>query len=147
MDKGWDGYKILSNSPLLEGTSLKKGDILKLRSRESDGAPLARMENGIPILDDMALGFFKSEIIGFDHVVNRAGADMIATWIVFKRSITSGIVINVASTNWCSHDGIGVNPEIQQITATMIQKIINKETIFSDSGSKLFPALEMGTLE
>jgi hypothetical protein len=40
VDKGWDGYKIIANSPLLVGTGIKVGDILPLRSQEADGAPL-----------------------------------------------------------------------------------------------------------
>ncbi len=135
-DNGWDGYKIIKDSPLLEGTGLKKGDILSLTTREADGAPIT-MENGIPVFDNSALHFFKSEIIGFDHVLR--GKEGIATWIVFKPTENSGTVINVASTNWCAYNGIGRNQNIDIITKTMINKLLNKENVFTPN--EKFPPL------
>jgi hypothetical protein len=129
IDKGWDGYKITTSSPLLEGTNLKKGDILRLPSDENDGAPLLGFDNkGFPVLDHAALGFNKIEIIGFDHT-SRA-VDGVATWIVFKRTRSSGVVINVATTDWCSSEGMG-NEEVKKITLTMINKLLRKENVFS----------------
>ncbi|HEY9008207.1 MAG TPA: N,N-dimethylformamidase beta subunit family domain-containing protein [Ohtaekwangia sp.] len=135
-DKGWDGYKVIaSRSPLLEGTKLKDGDILSCASDELDGAPLSGFENGIPIINQEALGFQKVEIIGYDHVA-RGGVDGVATWIVFKANRSSGIVINTASTDWCSRHGIGSNPDIQTITRTMITRLLNHEYVFSPETSK-----------
>jgi hypothetical protein len=128
---GFGGYKIINESPLLEGTGLKKGEVLKLISRETDGAPLAKMERGVPELDNSVLGFHRVEIVGFDHVLKGGTVDAVATWIIFKRSYHSGTVVNVASTNWCSANGIGSNPQIQRITQNMITKLSRKENIFT----------------
>ncbi|HEY9045621.1 MAG TPA: N,N-dimethylformamidase beta subunit family domain-containing protein [Ohtaekwangia sp.] len=129
-DKGWDGYKIITRSPLLENTNIKPGDIVSCASDELDGAPLSGFNDGIPIINQDALGFQKVEIIGYD-LVSRGGVEGVATWIVFKASRSSGIVINTATTDWCSRHGIGSNPDIQTITHTMITKLFNKEYVFS----------------
>lgn len=67
-DQGWNGYKIVNPaSPLFEGLTLEKGDIISLPSLEYDGAPmLGYDEEGDPILDRAALGFEKIELLGFD---------------------------------------------------------------------------------
>lgn len=130
VDKGWDGYKIVTASPLLEGTTLKIGDILKLPSDENDGAPIAGFdEKGFPLIDYGALGFYKIEIVGYDHVFRIA--DGVATWIVFKRTKSSGIIINAASTDWCSSEGMG-SEDVKKITLNMIHKLLKKESVFSD---------------
>lgn len=129
-DNGWDGYKIIADSPLLEGTQLKRNDVLKCLSDELDGAPLTSYVDGIPAVDYQALAFYKVEIVGYD-LVQRAGKEGVATWIVFKPGRSSGIVINTASTDWCSSRGIGNNPDVQKITANMITKLMNNEPVFS----------------
>jgi hypothetical protein len=128
-DKGWDGYKIITPSPLLEGTKLKPGDLLSLASDESDGAPLQGFNSkGYPIVDRGTLGFEKIEIVGFDRVFRVQ--EGIATWIVMKRTKSSGIIINVASTDWCSSQGMG-NADVQKITLNMINKLQRNENVFS----------------
>jgi hypothetical protein len=133
-DNGWDGYKITQESPLLEGTSLKKGDVLRCPSDELDGAPVTYVKDGTPIIDYQRLSFHKIEIVGYD-LVWRAGKEGIATWIVYQPARSAGIVINTASTDWCSQRGIGVNSEIQKITRNMIQKLLKNENVFSAEGS------------
>jgi hypothetical protein len=133
-DNGWDGYKITTNSPLLAGTSLKQNDVLSLPSDEVDGAPLLAMEDGAPVIDRQKLAFAKVELVGYD-LVSRGGKSGVATWIVFKASSSSGIVINTASTDWCSSRGIGGNPDIQIITLNMIKKLLNGDAVFSDEGT------------
>jgi hypothetical protein len=130
-DKGWDGFRIVCKSPLLENTDLKKGDILACLSDETDGAPLSGFKDGYPELDYEALGFLKAEIVGYDLVSRGKNTEGVATWIVFKANHSSGIVINTATTNWCTANGIGMNEDIQQITLNMINKLINKENVFS----------------
>jgi hypothetical protein len=130
-DRGWDGYKIASASPLLEGTTLKKGDITKCPSIEVDGAPLYGFNSaGQPIINRQALGFERIELIGYDYVL-RGGVEGVATWIVFKKTKTSGTVINTASMNWCSLNGMGANTDLQKITGNMISKLLKKEKIFT----------------
>lgn len=133
-DNGWDGYKIVSNSPLLTGTTLRVNEILSLPSDETDGAPLLSIQDGIPVLDRQKLHFEKIELVGYDHVAWRGKAG-IATWIVFKPGNTSGTVINTASTDWCSARGIGSSEDIRQITRNMITKLLNGENVFSDDVS------------
>jgi hypothetical protein len=125
-DKGWDGYKIVTNSPLLAETNIFAGSILQCPSDELDGAPLTGFQNGRPIINNDALGFEKVEIVGYDRTSRG-----VATWIVFKKTKNSGIVINTASTDWCSYRGIGTSESIQKITKTMIIKLLNKEEVFS----------------
>ena len=62
-DRGWNGYKIIKNSPLLAGTKLKTGDILYCPSDETDGVPLVSFENGIPMIDYQTLGFKKLRLL------------------------------------------------------------------------------------
>jgi hypothetical protein len=128
--KGYQGYKIAMQSPLLENTTLKIGDIVYFRSAELDGAPLKGFDkDGIPIIDKKLLGFYRIELVGYDLVQWKK--DGVATWIVFKAKKNSGTVINVASTDWCSADGIGSNKEIQKITSNMILKLIQNRNVFT----------------
>jgi hypothetical protein len=130
-DGGWDGYKIISDSPLLEGTSIKKNDIIKCPSDETDGAPLAGLQDSMPVIDYAKANFDRIEIVGYDRV-QWAGREGIATWIVFRPTSASGIVINTVSTDWCSHRGIGSNEDIKTIVRTMIRKLMNDENVFSN---------------
>ncbi len=129
-DKGWDGYKIVNpQSPLLKGLKYKKGDIVPLPSDESDGAPIIGfVGKNTPTVDNKLLGFEKIEILGYDTTFREK--DGLATWIVFQRNKKSGIVINTASTDWCSQRGMN-SPEIKKITLTMIRLLLKKENVFS----------------
>ncbi len=132
-DKGWNGYKVVNgDSPLLEEVKLKKGDIIPLPSDEYDGTLVAGFNGSHnPIPDVQALGFEKMEIVGYDSSY-RQGRDLMATWVVFKKSKSSGIVINTASTDWCSSRGMN-NEAIKKITLTMIRKLRQNENVFSPS--------------
>jgi hypothetical protein len=129
-DKGWDGYKVVNpQSPLLKGLKYKKGDIIPLASDENDGAPVIGFaDKHKPIVDNKLLGFEKIEVVGYDTTYRVK--DGLATWIVFKKNKKSGIVINTASTDWCSDRGME-SSEIKKITATMIQLLLKKENVFS----------------
>jgi hypothetical protein len=135
-DSGWDGYRIVSpNSPLLVGTGLKQGQILDLPTHEYDGAPITGFDSrGFPILDDVALGFQRTELIGFDFGV-LGGKKTVATFFAFQKSANSGIIVNTASTNWCSADGIGAPNlsgfRIRKITENIIFGLLNGKPIFS----------------
>ncbi len=134
-DRGWNGYKILRSCPLLENTNLSKNDILFFASDELDGAPIVGIADGVPLLDYQLLGFVQAELIAYD-LVSRAGVEGVATWIVCKPSKSSGVIINTASTDWCSDRGIGNNPHIQTITHTMITKLVNRTNVFSTEAQK-----------
>lgn len=134
-DQGWDGYKILRKSPLLENTSLKENDILPCASDEVDGIPLNEFTNELELKNYSLPGFKKIEVIGYDRV-SRGTREGVATWIVFRATASSGIVINTASTDWCSYRGIGYNEDIQIITTNMINKLLRNENVFTDPPEK-----------
>lgn len=132
-DAGWDGFKISNgNSPLLYGTGLKRGDILSFWTHEYDGTEISGYDaNGFPIMDLNKLGFHKGEIIGFDYG-ERGDQKTVGTFIVFQKKTTSGIVINVSSTNWCGANGIGGSDQerIKKITANSIDLLLNNKNVF-----------------
>jgi hypothetical protein len=134
VDKGWNGYKITNpTSPLLEGTSLQKGDILTLPSGEYDGAPITGFDaDGYPMLNLDSLQFSKVELVGFDRG-SRFDKETIGTFIVFQRTPSSGIVINTASYDWCSASGMGGvdGLRIQKITRNAIDKLLGGKPVFS----------------
>src|SRR5207302_1437536 len=105
---GWDGYKIVNpNSPLLAGTGLRKGDVIHFSTHEYDGAPTKGFDaSGAPILDEAALGFYRTELVGYDFGQFR-GKKTVPTFFAFQKTQTSGIVVNTASTNWCCFNGMG----------------------------------------
>ena len=132
-DKGWDGYKIQnSESPLLNGTRLKKNDILKLETDEYDGAPLKISNNARNVHLENPLNFFKYELIGFDRSTGNENAN--GSWIVMQKSKYSGIIINTGSTDWCRISGMkGKDSEIiKKITINMIDLLLQQDK------SKLF---------
>lgn len=130
-DRGWDGYKIINpKSPLLKDIRARKGKIISLPTDEADGTPLSNSSStNLPQPDYKVLGFNKIEIVGYDSTFREK--DGIATWIVFKKNEKSGIVINTASTDWCSQRGMNI-PEIKKITLTMISLLLKKENVFSE---------------
>jgi hypothetical protein len=132
-DNGWNGYKIATpNSPLLEGLNLAKGDIISLPTVECDGAPLTGYDaDGTPIIDLKKLNVEKIELIGFDK--DFRFRETSSTFIVFKRTPISGIIINTATTNWCSETGMGgpSGDAIKKITMNSITKLLNDQTVFS----------------
>lgn len=133
-DKGWDGYKVMKpTSPLFEGTGLKKGDIISMPTSEYDGAPLSGFDmDNYPILNRKALQADQAEIIAFDRGFRNA-ADTYPTLLIYKRSKSSGIIINAGTTDWCSTNGMGgaSGTTIKKITANAIHKLLNDENVFS----------------
>ncbi len=133
-DNGWDGYKIANPaSPLLMGTGLKRGDILNLPSGEYDGAPISGFDTDLyPMLNPDSLKFNKIELIGFDRG-SRFGKETIGTFIVFKRTATSGIIVNAASYDWCSARGMGGQDgdRIQRITRNALNNLLTGQPVFS----------------
>jgi hypothetical protein len=131
-DNGWNGYKIATpSSPLFEGLGLKRGDILSLPSLEYDGAPIVGFDQeGYPILDEESLNFEKIELLAFDRGFR--ATETTATFIVFQRTKDSGIIINTASTDWCSSSGMGGKSAnaIKRITYNALHKLVNSMQVF-----------------
>lgn len=132
-DLGWNGYKVVSpQSPLFDGLDLKKGDIISLPTLEYDGAPiLGYDEEGYPVIDAAALGFEKIELLGYDRGFR--GDETIGTFIIFRKTPDSGIIVNTGSTDWCSGGGMGgkSGDVIKGITRNALTKLLNDETVFS----------------
>ncbi|MBL4676374.1 MAG: hypothetical protein JKY70_09255 [Mucilaginibacter sp.] len=132
-----DGFKVASeNSPLLKGTGLKNGDVIKLPTSETDGAPVKKIllpgSTEIPEIDNDKLNFYKTELVAFDFTLNPYNKPGIGTFIVFKKTETSGTVVNTSSDNWCSFLGIGGKDKtkIQAITKNMIDLSLNHQSLF-----------------
>jgi hypothetical protein len=140
-DKG--GFRVLSpNSPVFRGIFIRKGDVISIPTVEYDGAPLLNdpiTEGGDPQLDIAALGAYRAEIIGYEFCSgndNETGptkvADKVATWIVYQRTATSGVIMNGASTNWCSRTGaFGTDGfRVRQIIVNMLESLVKNESLF-----------------
>ncbi|HEY9488937.1 MAG TPA: N,N-dimethylformamidase beta subunit family domain-containing protein [Chryseosolibacter sp.] len=132
-DNGWDGYKIANPlSPIFEGLDLDKGDIIALPSLEYDGAPLSGFDDeGYPLVDTDALGFEKVELLAFDRGFRVV--ETTATFVVFKKTSLSGVIINTSTTDWCSSNGMGGRSEstIKAITYNALNNLVNGYPVFS----------------
>lgn len=130
-DFGWKGYKIMTpQSPLLDGTGLKLDDILHVPTNEYDGISVVGYQNGYPIPDTS--GFLKFEIIGFDQA-KYAGQATVACFFALRRNRRSGVIVNMASTNWCSPSGMGGadKNKITRITQNAIRLLVSGGNVFS----------------
>jgi len=124
-DDGWNGYKINSNSILLQHTGLKINDIISIPTKEYDGTILTSHSDSLT-MDLEQLNFHKGEVIGYD-LGNRNG-QTIGTFIAFQKTISSGIIVNTGSTDWCGENGFGGNnkDEVKQITSNIIYYLLNE---------------------
>lgn len=136
-DMGWKGYRVLSANPaIFRGVDIAVGEVLSLPTAEYDGAPILNqpLTTGAPQLDQAALGAYQAEIIGYDYCLSGpGGVNQVATWVALQRTPTSGVIINCASTDWCSPNGVGGadGARIRLITSNMIDALINGESVFS----------------
>jgi hypothetical protein len=135
-DNGWDGYKINEQrSPLLEGTGLRNGNIISLSSHELDGTFVKGFDStGRLVPNNENNHFEKIEIIGYDSVSGFLNDKAIATWIVLKKTKTSGTIVNTATTDWCSEAAFQGRDasHIKKITENMINKSLRKQNLFSN---------------
>jgi hypothetical protein len=134
----WNGYKIVKeDSPLLHGTGLKNGDILKLPTFEYDGAPVVKMilpgSSEIPVIDTKKLNCHKTELLGYDFAINGKQPGL-GTFVLYQRTAESGVVVNTASMNWCSQVGMGGadKTRLEIITKNMIDLSLNNSNLFSN---------------
>ena len=132
-DKGWNGFKITTNSPLFKSTGIKKGDTLLVESAEYDGMPLLNVGSS-PVIDTSKINFYKKELLGFDRGVNGKNMDKNGVLVVFQKTKSSGIIINAATTNWCSSTGFD-GPDgkrIKKLTFNFIDFLFNDKEVFRD---------------
>ncbi|MEO8088408.1 MAG: T9SS type A sorting domain-containing protein, partial [Bacteroidota bacterium] len=107
-----------------------------------------------PVLDISALGFYRGEIVGYDygepyyvdpHVYNPDNSEngnphynhrerCYYPLMVFKKTFTSGTIVNVNSSYWCNNsDGAWTtgSPLRPTITANMINLVMQNQSLFS----------------
>ncbi len=132
-DHGWDGFKIINaESPLLRNTRFKKGDVIALQTNEYDGVPNKGLDaEGFPVVDAEKLNFFRYELVAFD-LGFRHGLT-IGTFGVFQKTATSGVIVNVGSTNWGGEKAFHRSPDSQipLITKNIIDLLLSEESVFS----------------
>lgn len=133
---GFNGFKIYNpSSPLLSGISIDKGEVLTCRSLEYDGAPIKGFDaDGFPVIDNSKLRFYKTELLGYDiGYRNEQMPKTVATPLIYKKTATSGTVINWATTNWCSEKNFFADStqRIVNITEKMIDMLLAKQNVFS----------------
>lgn len=128
------GYFINTpNSPLLEGTALRYGDRVKIKSYEYDGMKIRH--NPVTGVIEADTAFLKNgtafsyQVIGYDSVGRDPkdnGFFRNGTMFVYKPSPTSGYVFNTCSVSWCSRYGIaGMDGDkIKKITSNAITKSV-----------------------
>lgn len=127
-DKGWDGYKIVEQSILLENTGLQKGDVLSVPSEECDGAKLVFKNNEV-MLDTNFIHFYKQRLIGYDFGFRIKQTT--PSFIVFQKGESSGVVINVGSNTWCEYGFTGKHGKIvKQITTNSINFLLQGRNLF-----------------
>jgi hypothetical protein len=133
IDSGWNGYKILLPlSPILAGTNLKYENVISCVTSEYDGTYVIRSaDKPHPILDTARLKFYKAELIGYD--LGSVSKTTVGTFIAFQKTVTSGKIINMGSTNWCGVAGFRgpSGPTIKLITLNCINLLMNDQNIFS----------------
>lgn len=131
----WNGYKIVQeNSPLFTGTGLTNGEILPLKSTEYDCVPVVKMlapgSTEIPVIDNTKLNYYKAELLAYDFAQNLEPGDGLGlgTFIVGQKTQTSGVVVNVASMDWCNYI---VYNQFKVMTKNMIDLSLNGGSLFT----------------
>lgn len=126
--KSFQGIKIADPSMLLfNGLNLKKGDVIPCSSHELDAGPIAGYDpDGFPVLDNSILGFYRYHLIGYDIALDYFTPNKFntATAVMFRRTPTSGAVINMATTNWCTIPYF-VDPKQNQFIPTITKNAID----------------------
>jgi len=131
------GLKIIDiNSPLFKTVNLKRGDVLNMDTHEYDGVPVTGFDkNGYPVLDSKKLSFYKVKLLAFDKALdyNIPNQLNVAAAIIFKKTKTSGTIINFGSTNFCTNESFYTQSNaaiFRQITKNAIDGLLVDENMF-----------------
>lgn len=137
----FEGYKIVDDkSPLLAGTNLSNGDTLKFNQFECDGALLKTSNllgsNALPVLNTSNANVYKIELLGYNITLsppdNKTSDYGVGTFLVFKRSASSGTVVNTASETWCQDGFSGLDGKLVEIiTKNMIDESLAGQNLFT----------------
>ena len=131
-DDGWDGYKIiLPESPIFENLNIQLNQIISIPTREYDSAPIMDITSeGVPIIDTVALDFYKLNLLGFDKAF-KGGNHKFATFIIMQKFDYSGVIINTSSTDWCNKGLTNKDSTIiKTVTLNMVSLLKNNSDIF-----------------
>ena len=135
--KGFDGYKIIKpESPIFAGLGLKRNDVITHNSIEYDGANVKFEKDSTnqlyPVYDNSVTKFYKVDILGWDYAIPDWGLQNnvfhTGLCVLFKKKNTSGLILNMSSSNWCNE--IGTKPQLKTITKNAIDFLL-KENDFS----------------
>lgn len=133
------GYKIIDyDSLIFQGTNLEENDILNIPTKEYDGCIVTGFDsNDNPIFNSNF--FYKTRFYGYDiaNLSDNGVRIKYSTFFAFQKQISSGVIINTSSQNWCYEKGLGSNHvnsnNINTITKNMIN-ILSR----NDASTKLF---------
>ena len=121
-DNGWNGYKILERAhPAFSGVNLSDS-IIHILTREYDSPPIGFKNNRYYIKND-SINFYCSLLLGVDSCLNEIQTHPnTGAFYVAQPTDTSGLIVNVSSSDWCSAAGI-LGPDsarIRKITLNLI---------------------------
>lgn len=144
---GWQGMRIVcSDSPLLRGSGLATGDIVRLPDASVwDGAPVELGRDGVTRVDFGDSPPWRHEVIGYNLVTPAASrgkpTDQPAAslWIALRHMPESGTVVHCGTMGWCGANAAGGNgPDsgrIQAIILRMIDVLLDDAWPFSPEES------------
>src|SRR5690606_24700305 len=130
-NESFKGLKIVSSdSPLLKGTGLQKGDVIHLPTKEYDGTLMKKSGRDM-ILDKEQLKFYQAELIGYDRAILEE--EGYGSFLIFQKTEDSGVVINTGSMDWCSPYGLGGKDSttLRTVTDNMIEGLWKNIHLFS----------------
>lgn len=131
---GFEGFKIVKpNFAIFKGMSLHLNDVIKHNSIEYDGSKVKISNNPVvglvPEYDNTQTQFYKVDILGWDFAIPDYGVKKkryhAGLFLILKRKQTSGIIVNMGSSNWCNE--ILEKPQLQQITANSIDFLLKNK--------------------
>lgn len=129
--KGFKGFKIIQpDFPIFKGLNYSINDTLVHYPIEYDGAPVTfkKSTKGFeyPVYDNSLTKFYKVNILGWDYARPDYGMINnhynIGLCIVMKPKSTSGVIINMSSSNWCND--ILKRPNLQKVSANAIDFLL-----------------------
>ncbi len=112
---------------VFDGVKWNKDAFIQVPTKEYDGTYLDTLEHGTFVPDPDRLPFSHSKILGYDFATDIYHEQMGAA-IIFQKSDNSGIILNFASTDWCSAYGVGGTDSlmIRRITSNALQQLQNR---------------------
>lgn len=111
---------------LFKGIAFQGQPFIEVPTKEYDGQYM--VQNGDQyVLDSSKNDFFRHRVLGYDYASHGYHRG-IAPIILFQKTPTSGTVLNVPSSDWCSYYGIGGKDQkkIQAITQRALDILVDQ---------------------